>query len=122
MNKLPKLFADRPVYVCDVEQQTQIDTLAQTLKNDFDGFYGFVHSIAFADYSDGMHPFHETNAQAVSSSHRYQLLFIHRSRWSPHKDQLDKQGSVVTISISTHAWPAKVTATWHQSKPRWIPR
>ncbi|MDX1927584.1 MAG: SDR family oxidoreductase, partial [Pirellulaceae bacterium] len=44
--QVAKLFPDRPVYVCDVEQQSQIDALAAQLKQDFDGFFGFVHSIA----------------------------------------------------------------------------
>ena len=99
-NKLPNCFQINRVYVCDVEQQSQIDALAAQLKLDFDGFFGFVHSIAFADYSDGMHPFHETTRkqflQAIDIS-----CFSFVALAGALKDQLDKQGSVVTISIST---------------------
>ena len=98
--QVAKLFPDRPVYVCDVEQQSQIDALAAQLKLDFDGFFGFVHSIAFADYSDGIHPFHETTRkqflQAIDIS-----CFSFVALAGALKEQLDKQGSVVTISIST---------------------
>ncbi len=98
--QVAKLFPQNAIYVCDVEHQAQIDALAQTLKNDFDGFYGLVHSIAFADYSDGMHPFHDTTRrqflQAIDIS-----CFSFIALAGALKEQLDKQGSVVTISIST---------------------
>ncbi len=98
--QVAKLFPERPVYICDVEQQSHIDALAAQLKQDFDGFFGFVHSIAFADYSDGIHPFHETTRrqflQAIDIS-----CFSFVALADALKDQLDKQGSVVTISIST---------------------
>ena len=98
--QVAKLFPTRPVYVCDVEQQSQIDDLAAQLSNDFDSFFGFVHSIAFADYSDGINPFHETTRkqflQAIDIS-----CFSFVALAGALKEQLDKQGSVVTISIST---------------------
>jgi enoyl-[acyl-carrier protein] reductase I len=98
--QVAKLFPRRPVYICDVEHQSQIDALAAQLKQDFEGFSGFVHSIAFADYSDGIHPFHETTRkqflQAIDIS-----CFSFVALAGALKDQLDKQGSVVTISIST---------------------
>ncbi len=98
--QVAKLFPQRAIYVCDVEQQSQIDALATQLEHDFEGFSGFVHSIAFADYSDGMHPFHETTRrqflQAVDIS-----CFSFIALAGALRDQLDKQASVVTISIST---------------------
>ena len=93
-------MADKAVYVCDVEHQEQIDALAGQLQQDFDGFYGFVHSIAFADYSEGMHPFHETTRkqflQAVDIS-----CFSFVALANALKDQLDAAGAAVTIGIST---------------------
>src|SRR5262245_15680733 len=59
-----KLLGGSPVYVCDVERQAEIDALATTLAQDFDGFHGLVHSIAFADYDEGpVRPFHETSRE-----------------------------------------------------------
>ena len=55
-----KLFPDALVYVCDVADQTQIDALAASVKADRGRLRGMVHSIAFADYSAGWLPFHET--------------------------------------------------------------
>ena len=98
--QLAKLLGDAPVYICDVEHQEQIDSLAAQFQQDFDGLYGFVHSIAFADYSDGMHPFHDTTRrqflQAVDIS-----CFSLMALAGALKSQLDPAGAVVTISIST---------------------
>lgn len=98
--QVAKLLGEAPVYVCDVERQTEIDTLAADLARDFDGFQGLVHSIAFASYEDGIKPFHETGRaqflQAIDIS-CYSLIAISNAL----KDQLAKDASVVTISIST---------------------
>lgn len=95
-----KLLADRSVYVCDVEDQEQIDQLAASLASDYDGFDGLVHSIAFADYSEGIQPFHATTRrqflQAVDIS-CFSLVALSNAL----KDQLREDSSVVTISIST---------------------
>lgn len=98
--QLAKLLASKPVYVCDVEHQQQIDDLSKQLSDDFDGFHGMVHSIAFADYSDGIQPFHATTRkqflQAVDIS-CFSLVALANAL----KDQLKPNASVVTISIST---------------------
>ncbi len=98
--QVAKLLSGKPIYVCDVEQPTEIEQLASDLARDVGHFYGLVHSIAFADYGEGMRPFHETGKrqflQAVDIS-CYSLIALANAL----KDQLDKSGSVVTISIST---------------------
>jgi len=99
-NQLERLLAGRPVYVCDVEYQSQIDELASQLAADFDRLDGFLHSIAFADYSEGMHPFHETTRkqflQAMDIS-CFSLIALS----SALKGLLSPDASVVTIGIST---------------------
>lgn len=105
-----KLFPDAPCFLCDVEDQAQIDALqddvAAILKtsgtDEGNGtLHGIVHSIAFADYSAGWLPFHETPRpaflQAIDLS-CYSLIAVSNA----FRELLDKeQGSVVTISIST---------------------
>lgn len=95
-----KLLAGRDVYICDVENESEIDSLASSIKGKYRQIYGIVHSIAFANYSEGLKPFHETKKkdflQAVDIS-CYSLIRISDA----FKDILDKSGSVVTISIST---------------------
>ena len=63
-------------------------------------FHGLVHSIAFADYEDGMRPFHETTKRAFLRSvdiSCYSLMALAKA----FQDLLDPDASVVTISIST---------------------
>ena len=96
-----KLVGDRPVYVCDVADQSQIDRLRDEVARDRSQLAGIVHSIAFADYSGGWLPFHETPRaaflQAVDVS-CFSLIALANA----FRDQLDPEhGSVVTISIST---------------------
>lgn len=90
-----------PVLVCDVEQQAEIDALPDRIREYAPSLQGFVHSIAYADYSAGWLPFHETPRdaflQAVNLS-CFSLLAVSNSL----KSLLDPEhGSVVTVSIST---------------------
>ncbi|HUT12953.1 MAG TPA: SDR family oxidoreductase [Thermoguttaceae bacterium] len=95
-----KLLGDADVYTCDVEHEEQIARLSEELARRPEKFHGLVHSIAFADYSEGIKPFHETNKaaflQAVDVS-CFSLIAISNAL----KDLLDPDASVVTISIST---------------------
>ena len=97
---LSKLLANKQVIVCDVEQQAQIDELAATLARQELELSGLVHSIAFADYPEGIRPFHETTRaqflQAIDIS-AYSLINVCNAL----KDRFTKDASVVTIGIST---------------------
>jgi enoyl-[acyl-carrier protein] reductase I len=98
---LESLLADRPVLVCDVEQEGAAEKLAATIQAAGHGvLHGLVHSIAFANYSDGFKAFHETKradflqATAVSA---FSLVEIARA----FKPLLANHASVVTIGISS---------------------
>jgi len=95
-----KLLGNAEVYVCDVEHEDQVTGLREQIAARGERFHGLVHSIAFADYSEGMKPFHETPKgaflQAVDIS-CYSLIAICRA----FQDLLTPDASVVTISIST---------------------
>ena len=95
-----KLLGDAEVYVCDVQHDKQIARLRKEIGRRHDRFHGLVHSIAFADFSDGMRPFHETNKahflQAVDIS-CFSLVSLCRA----FQELLDPDASVVTVSIST---------------------
>jgi enoyl-[acyl-carrier protein] reductase I len=100
-DQLQKLVGDAPIYVCDVEKQDHIDALRDSLTADGQVLHGLVHSIAFADYSAGWKPFHETPRsaflQAVDIS-CFSLIAVSNAL----RDLFDPQhASVVTISIST---------------------
>ena len=95
-----KLFPDTPIYVCDVEYPEQIDSLRETLSTDHPKLHGLLHSIAFADYGDGMKPFHETTrAQFLRTIDIscYSLISV----CNAFKSLLVNDASVVTVSIST---------------------
>jgi len=83
-----------------VSSQEQIDRLRDEVAQ-HGPLHGFVHSIAFADYSAGWQPFHETPRaaflQAVDLS-CFSLVAVSNAL----RSVLDpEQGSVVTVSIST---------------------
>ncbi|TWT94518.1 SDR family oxidoreductase [Stieleria varia] len=100
LESVAKLLANRKVIVCDVEKQDEIDALANQLGDEGVSIAGLVHSIAFADYPEGIRPFHETTRaqflQAVDIS-----AFSLTSVCNALKDRFTKDASVVTIGIST---------------------
>ncbi len=95
-----KLPGGGAVYVCDVEDGQAIAALGSDLKAKGVRLDGFVHSIAFANYSEGMKPFHETPRadflQAVQIS-SFSLVELSRAL----QPVLSHHASVVAISIST---------------------
>jgi enoyl-[acyl-carrier protein] reductase I len=99
-DSLAKLLADREVVICDVEHQEQIDSMANQFRSDGVTIDGLVHSIAFADYPEGIRPFHETTRkqflQAIDIS-AYSLTNVANAL----KDCFRNDASVVTIGIST---------------------
>lgn len=98
--EVSKLFPGSSILVCDVERQEEIDQLCSHLKSEGRPIAGLVHSIAFADYSEGMKPFHQTTRrqflQAIDIS-CFSLIALSEGLREP----LTSDASVVTISIST---------------------
>ena len=94
------LLRDKTVFVCDVEKEEEIERLKIQVAEHHMVLHGLVHSIAFANYSEGMKPFHETTKkdflQSVDIS-CYSLIHLANT----FKDLFDQQASVVTVSIST---------------------
>ena len=100
---------EAPVFVCDVEHQDQIDRLASEVQAwcDANGqkLAGMVHSIAFADYEDmdpeqGPRPFHETTRRAMLRTFDISCFSL-VALANALKHSMDRDASVVTISIST---------------------
>ena len=98
---LTALLGSRPVFLCDVETEGAVERLAaEVAAAGHAPLHGIVHSIAFANYSDGFKAFHETKradflqATAVSA---FSLVEIARA-FKPH---LTSAASVVTIGISS---------------------
>lgn len=95
-----KLLGDVEIFTCDLEHEDQIARLREEIGGCHERLHGLVHSVAFADYSNGVKPFHETPKeaflQAVDIS-CYSLVALSRA----FADVLDREASVVTVSIST---------------------
>jgi enoyl-[acyl-carrier protein] reductase I len=98
---LEALLADRPVFICDVEEDGACERLAAAVAAAGHApLHGVVHSIAFANYSEGFKSFHETKrkdflqANAVSA---FSLVELAKAL-KPH---LAATASVVTIGISS---------------------
>lgn len=98
---LDTLLAGKPVFLCDVEVEGAAERLASEIAAaGLAPLHGVVHSIAFANYSEGFKPFHETKradflqATAVSA---FSLVEVARA-FKPH---LATEASVVTIGISS---------------------
>lgn len=94
------LGPDAEVYVCDVERLEEIARLREEVGNRHAVLHGLVHSIAFADYGQTPRAFHETAKEDFLRSvdiSCYSLIALSRA----FQDLLDRQASVVTISIST---------------------
>lgn len=99
------LFPGCPVFVCDLEDEGEIVRVAAEIGAEIglEGggrLHGLVHSVAYANYSQGMRPFHATPKkdflQAMDIS-CFSLMAI-----SNHfQGLLDANASVVAISIST---------------------
>ena len=98
---LGSLLSKRQVHVCDVEKEGDLERLAsEVASSGFTPLHGIVHSIAFANYSEGLQPFHATRrrdflqAAAVSA---FSLVEMSRA-FAPH---LARDASVVAIGISS---------------------
>jgi len=95
-----KILPGSNIFVCDVEREQEIRKLAEDISKKYPKLHGIVHSIAFANYEEGLKPFHETKKkdflQSIDIS-CYSLIAIANE----FKDLLDEKASIVTISIST---------------------
>lgn len=104
--ELAKLLDGHDVFTCEVEDPAEIARMALEVKEAHGELHGIVHSIAFANYSEGFKPFHETPLadflQAVNIS-----CFSFVEVANALKDVLAEDASCVAISISTTTMAAE---------------
>lgn len=99
LEAVTKLFPGSSVLVCDVEKQDHLAKLPELMKPFTDKIDGILHSLAFANFSEGVKPFIETKredylqAAQISCFSLVEMCQNLRSLLTP-------DASVVTISIS----------------------
>lgn len=98
--RVAKLFPGKKIYLLNVENKEDITKLGRKLKEAGVVLNGFLHSIAFANYSEGIRPFHETRLEdylQASNISCFSLVALSNAL----KDVMHPEASVVTISISS---------------------
>ncbi|MBY0415150.1 MAG: SDR family oxidoreductase [Bdellovibrionales bacterium] len=98
--KVSKLFPGKKLYTLDVEKISEVEGFGKTLEDEKIILDGFLHSIAFANYSEGIRPFHETKLEdylQASNISCFSLVSLSNAL----KNVLTNDASVVTISISS---------------------
>ena len=88
-----KLFPDSPVFIFDVEKDKD---LASKFTHKLDGF---LHSMAFANFSEGLKPFHETKREDFLQAAQISSFSLVEMS-NQLKDLFATDASIVTISIS----------------------
>lgn len=92
--------AEARTVICDVEKDSDLAALPAAVKAIAGEVHGLVHSIAFANYSEGLKPFHETvkkdflQAVDISCFSLVQVANQLKSLFAP-------AAAIVTMSIST---------------------
>ncbi len=95
-----KFFPDSDLFVCDFSSDESIENCVREITAKHPVVYGLVHSVAFANYSEGVKPFHETvrrdflEAMDISCYSFIRLAGL-------FKPYLEEDGALLTISIST---------------------
>ena len=116
---LETMLAGKPVFICDVEHEGAAARLADEISAAGHApLHGLVHSIAFANYSEGFKAFHETKradylqATAVSA---FSLVEI-ANAFIPH---LVTNAAVVSRGISARLGRCALSPQRTQQRRKW---
>ncbi len=106
-----KLFPDSPVFICDVEDEENIIRVRQEVgeavgESEGGCIDGLVHSIAYANYSEGLTPFHGTLKKDFLQAFDISC-FSFISICNHFRELFARDASAVTISISTTSMAAE---------------
>lgn len=100
LKAIEKLFPNSPAFILNVEDQDSLKQLSENIKKHTEVLDGFVHSIAFANFSEGPKPFHETKREDfLQACQISSFSFVEMA--NQLKKILNKDASCITISISS---------------------
>lgn len=105
LESVKKLIGERPVYICDVEREEEIQQLAETVGREHGPLAGIVHSIAFANYSEGPRPFHKTLRKDFLQATQISCFSLVEVA-NAFKPWLARDASVVALGISSQVTAA----------------
>ncbi|MHB9138295.1 MAG: enoyl-ACP reductase FabI [Victivallaceae bacterium] len=95
-----KFFPGAPTFRCDFEDSDSMQKAAAEIGNAHKPIYGIVHSVAFANFSEGVKPFHGTLKQDFLQAMDISCFsFINIA--GLYRPFMDPDGAMLTISIST---------------------
>jgi enoyl-[acyl-carrier protein] reductase I len=94
------LGAEARIRVCDLRKDEDIQALHESIKTLGKPVQGILHSVAFANYSQGFGPFHETERSDFLEAMDVSMFSLVRV-CNVFRDLLSDDATVVTISIST---------------------
>lgn len=97
--RVKKLFADSTIYELDVSSEANVLDFGRMLKAEGVMLDGMLHSIAFANYSEGIKAFHDTIWKDFSQAYQISCFSL-MNLAGALKDVFNNDASVVTISIS----------------------
>ncbi len=94
-----KLFPDSPIFVCDVERKEDLARLAGNILKHTPKLDGLLHSLAFANFSEGPKAFHETKREDYLQAAQISAFsFVELA--NSLRELFNSNASLVTISIS----------------------
>jgi enoyl-[acyl-carrier protein] reductase I len=99
LSKVEKLFPEDQIFILDVEDEKAVQEFGCLIESKNIKLDGLLHSIAFANYSEGIKPFHETKLSDYLQASNISCFSL-TSLSGALKDSFNENASVVTISIS----------------------
>ena len=95
-----KAFPEAAVFICDVTSDEQLRELVATITEQYGMVDGIVHSVAFANYSEGIKPFHDTPRQDFLQAMDISCYSFIKIA-GLFKPITRENGALLTVSIST---------------------
>lgn len=97
---IAKFFPNSAVYPCDFGDDSEMQKTAKAIAANHGVIYGLVHSVAFANYSEGIKAFHETLRRDFLEAMDISCFSFIRMA-GLMKSHMDPNGAMIAISIST---------------------
>lgn len=97
--RVEKLFTEASIYLLDVLDDENVKNFGKILEGEGVMLDGMLHSIAFANYSEGIKPFHDTLWRDFSEAYHISCFSL-MALSGALKNVFSNDASVVTISIS----------------------